>query len=159
MMKAVVVAEETFVSKQLTEQLNVLLGEKVSFVEVSLQGDLIGNIKKLNPEILLTINLAGFDRSTLTDNIAYNLLDCKQLHVISEDELRNEMELEKLLSIAMFFACSKREMCEVLKVKYPHIPWLACMEGWNHAESLCAGENVAEIARILELVIKECRLG
>ena len=159
MIKTVIVSDDVSVSKQLAEQLNVLFGEKVSFVEVTLQGDLIGKIKEINPEILLTINLAGFDRTTLTDNIAYNLLDCKQLHVICDENLRNEKELEKLLSIAMFFACSKKEMREVLKIKYPHIPWITDMEGWSCSEGLCAEKNVAEIARVIEVVIKECRLG
>lgn len=158
MIKTVIVSYDVSVSKQLAEQLNVLLGEKVSFVDVTLQGDLIGKIKEINPEILLTINLAGFDRTTLTDNVAYNLLDCKQLHVICDENLRNEKELEKLLSIAMFFACSRREMYEVLKVKYPHIPWLACMEAWSHSEELSAKKNVAEIASVIESVMKECRL-
>lgn len=158
MIKAVVVTEDLCISKLLAEQLNVLLDKKVRFVEVTLQGDLIGKIKEINPEVLLTINLAGFDRTTLTDNVAYNLLDCKQLHVICDENLRNEKELEKLLSIAMFFACSRREMCEVLKVKYPHIPWIADMEGWSPSEELCAEKNVAEIASAIESVIKECRL-
>lgn len=158
-MNAVIVAEDAYVAEKLAERLNDLFENRVKFSEVPLQGDLIGNIKEKNPELLLTVNLAGFDRVTLTDNIAYNLLNCKQVHVISGGILQNEKTLEKALSIAMFFCCSEREQCEELKERYPHIPWMACMEEWSPAEEFCSDKNVAEIAKVLETVIKECRLG
>lgn len=159
MIKTVIVSEHVSVSKRLAEQLNLWFDEMVSFADVSLQGDLIGKIKELKPAILLTINLAGFDRTTLADNIAYNLLDCKQLHVIIDDNLKNEKELEKLLSIAMFFVCSHQKQCESLKGRYPHIPWIECMEGWSPTEDLCEDKNVEEIAKVLERVMEECQLN
>ncbi len=158
-MNAVIVAEDARVAEELAEKLDERFENKVSFCVIPLQGDLIGTIKEKNPELLLTVNLAGFDRVTLTDNIAYNLLDCKQLHVIIDDNLKNEKELEKLLSIAMFFACSSAEQCGQLKERYPHIPWMKCMEDWSLAEDLCTDKNVEEIVKMLECVIKECRLN
>ena len=158
-MKAVIVAERIDVAKQLAGRLNDWFGGKVDFCEISLQGDLIGNIKNTASELLLTVDLAGFDRVTLTDNIAYNLLDCKQVHVLCGKDLPNEKALEKSLSIAMFFLCFEKENCEVLKRRYTHIPWIECMEGWSPVEDLCADKNVEEIAKVLETVIKECRLG
>lgn len=158
-MNAVIVAEDARVAEELAEKLNERFENRVGFSVIPLQGDLIGKIKKMNPELLLTVDLAGFDRVTLTDNIAYNLLDCKQLHVIIDDNLKNEKELEKLLSIAMFFVCSHQKQCESLKGRYPHIPWIECMEGWSTTEDLCEDKNVEEIAKVLERVMEECRLN
>lgn len=158
-MNAVIVAEDARVAEELAEKLDERFENKVSFCVIPLQGDLIGTIKEKNPELLLTVNLAGFDRVTLTDNIAYNLLDCKQLHVIIDDNLKNEKELEKLLSIAMFFVCSHQKQCESLKGRYPHIPWIECMEGWSTTEDLCEDKNVEEIAKVLERVMEECWLN
>lgn len=158
-MNAVIVAEDARVAEELAEKLNERFENRVGFSVIPLQGDLIGKIKKMNPELLLTVDLAGFDRVTLTDNIAYNLLDCKQVHVICGKTLQNEKALEKALSIAMFFACSSAEQCGQLKERYPHIPWMKCMEDWSLAEDLCTDKNVEEIVKMLECVIKECRLN
>ena len=47
--------------------------------------NIISEIKALQPEILITADLPGFEQCTLTDNISYNLLDCKQLHLLFHD--------------------------------------------------------------------------
>lgn len=157
-MKAVIVAEDKYVVQKLAERLNDLFENKVSFSGISLQGDLIGNVKEAAPELLLTLDLAGFDRVTLTDNIAYNLLDCKQLHVLCSEELKNEKSLEKALSIAMFFACSGAEQYDELRERYPNIPWIVRMEEWNKQEEIYADKNVVEIAKTLKTVMRECNL-
>ena len=155
-MKAVIVAEEVCVAERLTEKLIERFENKVSFGVVSLQGDLIGKIKEKSPELLLTVDLSGFNRVTLTDNIAYNLFDCKQLHIICSEDLQNEKVLETPLSIAMFFACSNAEQCDKLRECYPHIPWLTCMKDWSTKEEICSNENVAAIVEMLEIVMTEC---
>lgn len=158
MRKAVIVAEDSCVSEQLAADLNVIFERQVSFETVSLLGDIVGNIKAKAPDLLLTIDLAGFDRETLTDNIAYNLLDCKQVHVISKLGLANERYLGKALSIAMFFACAGEEQKAYLLKKYTHIPWLKCVEKWKGEASVLEKENVKEIYKMIEKVIRECRL-
>jgi len=158
-MNAVIVVEDARVAEELAEKLDERFENKVSFCVIPLQGDLIGTIKEKNPELLLTVDLAGFDRVTLADNIAYNLLNCKQVHVICGKTLQNEKALEKALSIAMFFACSSAEQCGQLKERYPHIPWMKCMEYWSTQEEIYSDKNVAGIAGMLEIVINECRLG
>ena len=59
-------------------------------------------VKKENPNLLISYNLAGFELSTLTDSVLYNLLDCRQFHLITKDNVPNEKYLEKLLSINLF---------------------------------------------------------
>ncbi|MCR5849038.1 MAG: hypothetical protein K6G75_13115 [Lachnospiraceae bacterium] len=54
------------------------------------------------PDLLISYNLAGFELSTLTDSLLYNLMDCRQFHIIKKKELPNERCLEKLRSINLF---------------------------------------------------------
>lgn len=70
--------------------------------------DIIGEIRALRPDVLVTVDLPGFEQRTLTDNISYNLLDCKQLHLLLHENPGNESCLAGQLSIAMFFTA--REM-------------------------------------------------
>ena len=67
--------------------------------------DIISEIKARRPDVLITVDLVGFEQRTLTDNISYNLLDCKQLHLLLHENPRNESYLAGQLSIAMFFYC------------------------------------------------------
>lgn len=86
--------------------------------------DIIGEIKALRPDVLVTVDLPGFEQRTLTDNISYNLLDCKQLHLLLHENLRNESCLDGQLSIAMFFYCAGNTLYERLARRYPHLPYL-----------------------------------
>ncbi len=96
--------------------------------------DLIGEIRAFHPELLITIDLAGFEQCTLTDNISYNLLDCKQLHLLLHENLPNEPYLSGQLSIAMFFYCAGDSYCDKLMAKYPHLPWLGRFPGGKPGE-------------------------
>ena len=64
------------------------------------------DIKKSEADLFINFNLAGFEQSTLTDGIAYNLLNCKQIHILLKDHLPHEKYLAKQLSISMFFYCA-----------------------------------------------------
>ena len=44
--------------------------------------DVCGKVKKEAPDLLITTNLWGFEQCTLTDNLALNLLNCKQIHLL-----------------------------------------------------------------------------
>lgn len=89
------------------------------------------DIKKSEADLFVCFDLAGFEQSTLTDGIAYNLLDCKQIHILLEKELTNEKYLAKQLSISMFFYCADAEYFRYLQEKYPDIPYLKAIEGWK----------------------------
>lgn len=95
------------------------------------QKDIISKIKVLHPDLLVTIDLQGFEQGTLTDNISYNLLDCKQLHLLLHDQLPNEHFLSRQLSIAMFFCCAGNSYFEYLKQCYPNLPYLKVLQGWR----------------------------
>lgn len=67
-----------------------------------------GMIKENMPDVLISYNLAGFEWTTLTDGLGYNLINCLQLHFIEKDELANEEMLDKLRGINLFIY-DKRE--------------------------------------------------
>ncbi len=91
--------------------------------------DIIGEIKVQRPEVLITVDLPGFEQRTLTDNISYNLLDCKQLHFLLHENLRNESYLAGQLSIAMFFYCAGDALYNRLAQRYPYLPYLKKIPG------------------------------
>ena len=59
-------------------------------------------VKDVMPDLLISYNLAGFELGTFTDSVLYNLLDCRQFHFLTIDNLPNKRYLDKLLSINIF---------------------------------------------------------
>lgn len=115
------------------------------------------DIEKSEADLFISFNLSGFGQSTLTDGIAYNLLNCKQLHILLKDKLPEEKYLAKQLSISMFFYCTDGEYCRYLQKKYPDIPYLKAIEGWKRDEEENSTANHAEaLERIIREVIQLC---
>jgi len=115
------------------------------------------DIKKSEADLFVCFDLAGFEQSTLTDGIAYNLLDCKQIHILLEKELTNEKYLAKQLSISMFFYCADAEYCRYLREKYPDIPYLKAIEGWKEEENR-AEENAEILYGVIREIMRNCRM-
>lgn len=90
---------------------------------------IMGDIKALRPYLLITVDLPGFEQCTLTSNVSYNLLDCKQLHLLLHENLRNESYLAGQLSIAMFFYCAGDALYNRLAQRYPYLPYLKKIPG------------------------------
>lgn len=68
------------------------------------RNDMIIYLQGLPINLLVTYNLAGFEQSTLTDGLAYNLVDCRQFHFIEKSDLTGEQFVHKEKSINMFFS-------------------------------------------------------
>ena len=78
---------------------------EVSIVDVSdaiNRAYLSDTLKAMEIDLLVTYNLAGFELCTLTDGLAYNLVDCRQLHIIEKSGIPGEKYLNKEKSINMF---------------------------------------------------------
>ncbi len=60
------------------------------------------SIDSYKPDLLVSYNLAGFELSTLTDSLLYNLIDCRQFHIINRKDLPNQQFLHILRSINLF---------------------------------------------------------
>lgn len=105
-------------------------------------------------KILITFDLDGFEKRTLLDMPYFNLLNCKQIHILQHPNADKEKYLTDPLSISMFFLCTDREYGEYLKSRYPYLPYLKIMQNIEKADSKCS-ENyseilAAEIKRIIE---------
>lgn len=110
-------------------------------------------------DMLLTFDLHGFEWCTLTDNISYNILPCKQIHIITKDNLPNERYLDKQLSISMFFYCTDSKYYQYLHEKYPNIPYLKEVKGWNDTDDEESTETNAKIlSEIIEEVMQICHM-
>ena len=86
------------------------------------------DIRNEHPDILVSYDLAGFELTTLTDGLAYNLIDCRQIHLIKSDKLSNEKRLNEVMSINMFFFTKDRVIEDYLKENYPKIPFIDSIE-------------------------------
>lgn len=118
------------------------------------------DIKKAEADLFVDFNLLGFDQGTLAGSIAYNLLDCKQVHILLDAALSNEKQLEKQLSIAMFFYCVGAQYYRYLSERYPELPYLKEAEGWEQTETADAAEhNAVLLCDIVEEVLRVCHMA
>lgn len=160
MIKAVVVAREKEVAQKLAEALNAECDDSVRFEPISMVTDMNRAIRSDGVDLLLTIDLAGFEGQTLTDNISYNLLDCKQIHFMTKTNLPNEKYLKNFLSIAMFFVCVGEADEMYFRSNYPNIPWLRrlFLDDGNKERginNLCCANETAFIASALAEIIQQ----
>ncbi len=118
------------------------------------------DIKKAEADLFISFNLAGFDHSTLTGGVAYNLLDCKQIHILLEKRLPNELLLSKQLSISMFFYCAGSDYYNYLMEKYPDMPYLKQLETWRLGmteEDI--NTNAQTLCKVTEEIMQICHLS
>ncbi len=90
--------------------------------------NIMKEIREFEPELMITEDLEGFEMCTLTDAVSYNLIHCRQLHLLSSDPLSNERYLSKQLSLLMTFVCPNPDRAALLMDKYPDIPEITTLE-------------------------------
>lgn len=116
--------------------------------------------KKISADILITMDLCGFDQVTLTNNVSYNLLNCKQLHLLLHRNLSNETCLAKQLSISMFFYCLGDGYYDYLRENYPNLPYLHKISHWDLDNTVTAIEkNAVVLYAMLKEIIALTLLG
>ncbi len=164
-MKIAVISEQNAESMGGFERFIEILGKNGNMEIVRIlyesgkRRDIIGEVKALHPEILITADLPGFEQCTLTDNISYNLLDCKQMHLLFRERLPNERYLKKQLSIAMFFYCAGNRYYEYLRRQYPDIPYLKTLPDWQAgADEEIMDENAEVLCGAFQEVLRECEM-
>ena len=120
----------------------------------------LADVKKSEADLFVNFNLSGFEKGTLTGGISYNLLNCKQIHILLDDKLPNERYLSKQLSIAMFFYCVGSEYYQSLADRYPDIPYLKEINGWN-SDNTDTGiaQNAGILCDIVWEVAKICHIA
>lgn len=164
-MKVVIIAEEKSIFGKYKEIFQQRIEQSMKckvaylFPAGKNSGTLISDINAMVPDILISVDLLGFEQCTLTDNISYNLLNCKQIHLLLQDKIENEKYLSKVLSMAMFFFCAGDAHFKYLSQTYPHLPYLKRLEHWESAIApQCAEADAQILCSVLEEVCKECCL-
>lgn len=99
--------------------------------------------------LLITFNLAGFQLKTLANNIWYNLLPCRQMHIITSCDNELLSYLDMPLSISMFFFCTSEEQKRTLSTHFNNIPWLKVLDFWTQ-------NPVQSLSNAFQDVFSEC---
>lgn len=145
-------------NKKLIQELKQLLSNSWNSVEdYTLNLDNLQKIQSASPDFVITINLAGFEFTTLTGGISYNLWNTKFVHFILEKHLKNEVFLNKPFSISMFFYCKGQVYTEYLREKYPMLPYLEEIAGWEEGfDKNVLKDNAGKMAAVIERTAKKC---
>lgn len=147
--------------KVLLEELKQLLlsDHKNSVEHYTPKPDNWQKIQHLNPDMVITIDLSGFEFTTLTGGISYNLWNTKFVHFLLEPNLDNEECLYRPLSISMFFYCRGEAYKEYVQKRYTDLPFLDEISGWaNESSKKAAKENALKMAAIINKTTKKCGL-
>lgn len=132
----------------------------VLFEENNNRKKLFEEVATSSDDLLLTFDLYGFEWCTIMDKLSFNLLPCKQIHIITQANLPNEKYLEKQLSISMFFYCTDSQYYQYLLEKYPDIPYLKEVKGWKNSNDEESAESNAHIlSDIIEEVMQICHIA
>ncbi len=115
---------------------------KCIFRAPSDQRNIMKDIRDFEPEMLITEDLEGFEMCTLTDAVSYNLIHCRQLHILFSEELNNERYLAKQLSLLMTFVCTDPARVDTLAAKYPDLPEITSVDAIPE-------DTPAEVAQII----------
>lgn len=165
-MKIVFLQEQTdgngLIFAEFQKVLNREQSHKLMFIfyDSITEKNICAKIKETAPDLIITTNLLGFEQKTLTDNLAFNLLDCKQIHLLLHENLINEVYLSKQLSISMFFYCLGEDYFRNIAKKYPNLPYLKKIDGWQIGESPNAVKTNAKILfGIVQEVLEQCGLS
>ena len=128
------------------------LESKYSTVSVELSDKLPQGSSLAAEDLLVTFNLSGFEQQTLAGGISYNLLNCKQIHILLDQNLPCEEKLALPLSISMFFFCQGQDYYEYLQSTYPEMPFLRKMDEWDK-EGNALADIITDVARLCHIVM------
>lgn len=157
-MKTILLAAKTE-NQELLQELQKLLSSNSQNIVRQYNLNSIQKIQSDKPDLVITIDLAGFEFTTLTGGVSYNLWNTKFVHFLLDRDLPNEGCLEKPLSISMFFYCLGKEYKEYLNKRYPAIPYLEEIGNWlekDDRESVAG--NAKRMMEIVYHVAGKCRL-
>lgn len=159
-MKIIILAGETENKELLRELKRILSVNPQNTVEqYTLRSDNLQRIQNGCADLVITINLSGFEFTTLTGGISYNLWNTKFVHFLIKRNLQNEQVLEKPLSISMFFYCLGKEYKEYLQKNYPNIPYLEEITGWDKGtDRKAAKSNAEKMAAAIYETAQKCNL-
>ncbi|MCM1126803.1 MAG: hypothetical protein NC429_10050 [Lachnospiraceae bacterium] len=159
-MKVIIVAKEDAYTLLLHELSKILSANPRNVIEQHMitPGSL-PRIQSSGADLVITINLSGFELTTLTGGISYNLWNAKFVHFLLKRNLKNEIILQKPLSISMFFYCVGKEYKEYLLKKYPEIPYLEELSEWeDNSDEEAVLRNAGRMAYAVYKTAGKCGL-
>ena len=159
-MKLILLASETENKELLRELKRILSANPQNTIEqYTLGSENLQRIQNGGADLVITINLSGFEFTTLTGGISYNLWNTKFVHFLLKRNLKNEPILEKPLSISMFFYCLGKEYKEYLQKKYPNLPYLDEITGWEKGtDRKSVRSNAEKMAAVICETAHKCNL-
>lgn len=159
-MKLILLAGETENKELLRELKRILSVNPQNTVEqYTLGPENLQRVQNAGADLVITINLSGFEFTTLTGGISYNLWNTKFVHFLIKRNLQNERIMEKPLSISMFFYCLGKEYKEYLQKNYPNIPYLEEITGWEKGtDRKSVRSNAEKMAAVICETAHKCNL-
>lgn len=159
-MKLILLASKTENAELLQELQKILSVNPQNTVEqYTLGSDNLQRVQNAGADLVITINLSGFEFTTLTGGISYNLWNTKFVHFLIKRNLQNERIMEKPLSISMFFYCLGKEYKEYLQKNYPNIPYLEEITGWEKGtDRKSVRSNAEKMAAVICETAHKCNL-
>ncbi len=135
-------------------------GGKNSINQYTLEQFNLTRIQFSDADLVVTVNLYGFEFTTLTGGISYNLWNTKFVHFLLDENLPDEKYLAHPLSISMFFFCKGTGYQKYLQKRYPLIPYLEAITGWREdAGEKAVKENAACLAALVWKAAEKCGLS
>lgn len=159
-MKLILLTSKTE-NKELVQELKKLLSANPQNIveQETLSSNNLKRIQYAGADLVITIDLSGFEFTTLTGGVSYNLWNTKFVHFLIKCNLQNEPVLEKPLSISMFFYCWGKEYKEYLRKKYPELPYLEEITGWEEgADRKSIKSNAKKMIFAIYQIAKCCDL-
>lgn len=83
--------------------------------------DLYTCLREKDPDYILTFDMAGFEKTTLQEGAAYEILYAKQLHVLLNSEEKHQKFLRRDQPLNFFFFVQGEKTAEKYKREYPQL--------------------------------------
>ena len=109
---------------------------KFHTLNLSVEKDAVSTLYKLNPDLIISLDLSGFELRTLTGECLLNMLPCKVCNIIWGDKPEYSNYLSGKLSLSMLFY-DATGIDNQLPSKYPNMRYYCTtfttlQDIWDH---------------------------
>lgn len=99
-------------------------------------------IKKKNPDVIITFDLAGFELRTGSDTLSLNGIYARMAHIIFSKKNVDSSNLRLRQNLSMFTYIPMGVNAETVRAKYPEVPNISNFkEFWYKADSIAEHEQ------------------
>ena len=83
-------------------------------------------IKEMEPDVIITLDMAGFDMVNIMGVPSYDSLRCRMAHLIFDKAFKYREELSLIQNLSMFTYVTMGEDMDAFREEYPLVPNPAC---------------------------------